>query len=55
MDVNIFYKQNLQRLIDAAEEAKVYEADPEKRMKINEDIALMAADGHCPDGSRSRS
>jgi hypothetical protein len=44
MDVNIFYKQNLQRLIDAAEEAKVYEADPEKRMKINEDIALMSAD-----------
>ncbi len=44
MDVNNFYKENLQRLIDAAEEAKVYEADPERRMKIIDDIALMSAD-----------
>jgi hypothetical protein len=44
MDVNIFYKENLQRLIAAAEEAKVFEADPEEKKKINEDIALMSAD-----------
>jgi hypothetical protein len=44
MDVNIFYKENLRRLIVAAEKAKIFEADPEERKRINEDIALMSAD-----------
>lgn len=44
MDVNTFYKQNLQRLIAAAEKAKIFEADPEEKKKINEDIALMSSD-----------
>ncbi len=44
MDVNIFYKQNLQRLIEAAEKAKIYEADPIQKINIGEEIALMSAD-----------
>ncbi len=44
MDINTYYKQNLRRLIAAAEKAKVFEADPQERKRINEDIALMSAD-----------
>jgi phage shock protein A len=44
MDINNYYKQNLRRLIAAAEKAKIFEADPEERKRINEDIALMSAD-----------
>jgi hypothetical protein len=44
MDINTYYKQNLRRLIAAAEKAKIFEADPEERKRINEDIALMSAD-----------
>lgn len=44
MDINTYYKQNLRRLIAAAEKSKIFEADPEEKKRINEDIALMSTD-----------
>lgn len=44
MDVNTYYRENLRRLIAAAERAKNLEADPVERHRINWDIALMSAD-----------